>query len=125
MIPITFFINLKLEENERLSAVSRTDEVYISCSVSIPVGSYKTKNGQIGKSWNTLRFLNSFKLSQSLDVLAKMLKKEDFALLKHYFIEICPSNDWTFLCENGFIPIGISIHLKSSIDPYHPRKRLA
>ena len=95
--------NLKLKENERLSAISRTDEVYISFSVSIPVGSYKTKKGQIVKVSNTLRFLDSFQfMSQSLDSLAKTLKKEDFALLKHYFTS--PNNDWTLLCEKRIFP---------------------
>ena len=97
--------NLKLKENERLSAISRTDEVYISFSVSIPVGSYKTKKGQIVKVSNTLRFLDSFQfMSQSLDSLAKTLKKEDFALLKHYFTETSPNNDWTLLCEKRIFP---------------------
>ena len=43
-------------------------------------------------------------MSQSLDSLAKTLKKEDFALLKHYFTETSPNNDWTLLCEKGIFP---------------------
>ena len=79
--------------------------MYISFSVSIPVGFYKTKKGHIVKVLNTLRFLDSFQFkSQSLDSLAKTLKKEDFALLKHYFTKTSPNNDWTLLCEKGFFP---------------------
>ena len=63
------------------------------------------RKGQIVKVSNTLRFLDSFQfMSQSLDSLAKTLKKEDFALLKHYFTETSPNNDWTLLCEKGIFP---------------------
>ena len=74
--------HLSLKTNETLSAISRTDEVYISFSVSISVGSYTGKKGKIVKISIASRFLDSVQfMTQSLDSLAKTLKKEDFALL--------------------------------------------
>ena len=97
--------HLSLKANETLSAISRTDEVYISFSVSIPVGSYTTKKGKIVKISNALRFLDSFQfMTQSLDSLAKTLKKEDFALLKEHFSSVYPQLDWTLFSEKGFFP---------------------
>ena len=73
--------NLTLLSGEKLYAISRTDEMYISCSVSVPVGSYYTKNHKNATDTNNLRFLDSFQfMSQSLDSLAKTLKTDDFLL---------------------------------------------
>ena len=41
---------LKLEENEQLSAISRTEETFISFSVHVPVGSYINKVGVAKKN---------------------------------------------------------------------------
>ena len=65
----------------------------------------QNEKGNIVKVWNTLRFLDKFQfLPQSLDSLAKTLKKTDFALLKHYFTETSPNKDWTLLCQKRFFP---------------------
>lgn len=97
--------NLILKKNEKLSAISRTDEVYISFSITVPVGSYTTKKGKVVKVTNSLRFLDSFQfMAQSLESLAKTLKQEDFHLLRHYFNSTNPQIDWTLLTEKGFFP---------------------
>ena len=94
-----------LKEIEKLSALSRTDEVSISFSITVPVGSYTTKKGKVVKVSNALRFLDSFQfIAQGLDVLAETLKKEDFLLLKDHFTETDPEVDWTLLTEKGFFP---------------------
>ena len=96
---------LSLKANETLSAISRTDEVYISSSVSILVGSYTTKKGKIVKISNAMRFLDSFLvMTQCLHFLAKTLKKEDFALLREHFSSVYPQVHWTLFSEKGFFP---------------------
>ena len=97
--------NLLLKENEKLSAFSRTDEVFISFSITVPVGSYSTKKGKVVKVSNAQRFLDSFQfMAQGLDALAKTLKKKDFLLLKDHFTQTNPDADWTLLTEKGFFP---------------------
>ena len=51
---------LLLKEHEKLFAISRTDEVFISFSITVPVGSYTTKKGKVVKVSHALRFLDSF-----------------------------------------------------------------
>ena len=72
---------------EKLAAVSRTDEICISFSISVPVASYITKIGKTqGKnvqSTNNLSILDSFQfMSQTLESLAETLKADDYNLLK-------------------------------------------
>ena len=95
--------HLNPKANETLSAISRTDEVYISFSVSIPVGSYTTKKTKIVKISNALRLLDSFQFMTESS-LAKTLKKEDFALLRGHFSLVYPQLDWTLFSEKGFFP---------------------
>ena len=69
------------------------------------MGSYTTKKGKVVKVSHALRFLDSFQfMGQSLDALAKTLKKEDFLLLKDHFTQTNPEVDWTLLTEKGFFP---------------------
>ena len=97
--------NLTLLSGEKLSAISRTDETYISFSVSVPVGSYYTKNHKNATITNNLRFLGSFQfMSQSLDSLAKTLKADDFSLLKTFFSSTQPTVDWKLLTRKGHFP---------------------
>lgn len=97
--------NLKLLPGEKLSAISRTDETYISFSISVPVGSYRTKLGKNVTVTNNIRFLDSFQfMSQSLDSLAKTLALDDFKLLQNFFSTNYPSVDWTLLTRKGFFP---------------------
>ena len=97
--------NMTLLSGEKLSAISRTDETYISFSVSVPVGFYYTKNQKNATITNNLRFLDSFQfMSQSLDSLAKTLKTEDFSLLKTFFSSTHPTVDGKLLTRKGHFP---------------------
>ena len=97
--------NLKLLPDEKLSAISRTDETYISFSITVPVGSYRTKLGKTVTITNSIRFLDSFQfMSQSLDSLAKTLAQDDFKLLKNFFTATNPAVDWTLLTRKGVFP---------------------
>ena len=99
--------NLTLLSGEKFCAFSRTDETYISFSVSVPVGSYHTKNHKSATITNNLRFLDSFQfMSQSLDSLAKTLKADDFSLLKTFFLRHIRQSivDWKLLARKGHFP---------------------
>ena len=97
--------NLTLLSGEKLSAISRTDKTYISFSVSVPVGSYYTKNHKNATITDNLRFLDSFQfMSQSLDSLAKKLKADVFSLLKTFFSSTHPTVDWKLLTRKGHFP---------------------
>ena len=81
-----------------MSAFSRIDEVFISFSITVHVGSYTTKKDKVVKISNALRFLDSFQfMAQGLDTLAETLKKEDFLLLKDHFTQTNPEV-WTGCC---------------------------
>ena len=97
--------NLTLLYGEKLCAISRTDEVYNSFSVSVHVGSFYTKNHKNATITNNLRFLDSFQfVSQSLDSLAKTLKTDDFPLLKTFFSSTYTTVDWKLLTRESHFP---------------------
>ena len=97
--------NLTLLSSEKLSAISRTDETCISFSVSVPVGSYYTKNHKTATIASNRRFLDRFQfMSQSLDSLAKTLKTDEFSLLKTFFSSTDPTVDWKLLTRKGHFP---------------------
>ena len=78
--------HLKLKVGEKLSAIAKTDDSYISFSINIPVGTYKKQSGQLVKLYQSLRFFDSYQfVSQSVENLAKTLKKGDFFVPKHFF----------------------------------------
>ena len=96
--------HLKLKVGEELSAIAKTDETYISFSINIPVGTYKKQSGQLVKSYQSLRFLDSYQfVSQSLENLAKTLKEDDFFLLKQFFHNV-PDHIFLKLTKKGFFP---------------------
>ena len=70
---------LKLNDGEKLSAIAKNNETYISFSLVIPMERFKSKVGQNAVLHYSLRFLDSFQfMSQSLDSLAKTVDKNDF-----------------------------------------------
>ena len=72
-------IQLKLKVSEELSAIAKTEEIFISLSFNIPVGSYKEKRGNTVKLLQSMRFLDSYQLvSQSLGIHSKTLKLGEF-----------------------------------------------
>ena len=94
---------LKLEISEELSAIAKTNEVFISFSVNNPLGSYRKKYCETVKVFQSMRFLDRYQfVFQSLENLAKTLKTGDFLLLKEF------SNilDQLFceLTQKGFFP---------------------
>ena len=94
--------HLKLKVGEELSAIAKTDQIYISFSINIPVGTYKKQSGQLVKLYQSLRFLDSYQfVSQSLENLAKTLKKDDFFLLKQIFHNV-PDQTFLKLTQKGF-----------------------
>ena len=71
--------NLLLKENEKVSTISRTDEVFIPFSFTVSVGSYTAKKGKVVNVSNALRFFDSFQfMAQGLDALPKTLTKKTF-----------------------------------------------
>ena len=81
--------NLKLNNGEKLSAIAKNDETYISLSLDVPMERFKSKSGQHIVLYRSLRFLDSFQfMSQSIDTLTKTIDKGDFRLLKAGFPDI-------------------------------------
>ena len=71
-----------LEENEVLSAISRTEETFISFLVQVPVKTYINKCGVEKIVRNEIRFLDSFNfMASGLDSLAQTLQDDDLNLL--------------------------------------------
>ena len=94
----------KLKVGEEMSAIAKTDETYISFSIRIPVGTYKKQSEQLVRLYESLRFLDSYQfVSQSLENLAKTIKKDDFLLLKQFFCNI-PDQQFIKLTQKGFFP---------------------
>ena len=96
--------NLKLKPSEDLTAISKTDETFISFSINVPVGTYKKKCGKIVKLVHSLRFLDSYQfVSQSLESLARTLSQTDFKHLKDGFLGI-PDNLFGKITRKCFFP---------------------
>lgn len=95
---------LKLKDGEKLSAIAKNDETFISFAVDVPMEQFKNKKGRNIVLYHSLRFLDSFQfMSQSLDSLAKTLEIKDFKLLRAGF----PNTDdnlFSKLTQKGFFP---------------------
>ena len=95
---------MKLKPSEDLTAISKTDETFISFSINVPVGTYKKKCGKIVKLVQSLRFLDSYQfVSQSLESLARTLSQTDFKHLKDGFLGI-PDNLFGKITRKCFFP---------------------
>ena len=63
---------LVIETGEKLSAIAKNDENYISFSLDMPMEKFESKKGHDVIQYHSLRFLDSFQfMSQSLYCLAK------------------------------------------------------
>ena len=98
------FKNLRLAANEKLSAISRTDETYTSFSISVKTGEYKNKFNVKVPLYSHIRFLDSFQfMSQGLDNLAKTLHHENFKLSREAFGNL-NDDEFTSVTRKGFFP---------------------
>ena len=96
---------LKLKDNINLSAISRTEETFISFSVQVPIRSYINKCGVERIVRNETRFLDSFsfQLIVSDDSLAQTLQDDDLKLLRHQF-QSYSNSDFRKIRSKGLFP---------------------
>ena len=95
---------LKLKDNEILSAISRTEETFISFSVQVPICSYINKCGVERIVRNEIRFLDSFNfMASGLDSLAQTLQDDDLKLLRHHF-QSYSNSDFRKIRSKGLFP---------------------
>ena len=95
---------LVLEENEILSAISRTEETFISFSVQVPVKTYINKCGVEKIVRNEIRFLDSFNfMASGLDSLAQTLQDGDLKLLRSHFAQYSDA-DFKRIRSKGIFP---------------------
>ena len=98
------FKNLQLAANEKLSAISRTDETYTSFSITVKTGEYKNKFNVKVPLYSHIRFLDSFQfMSQVLDNLAKTLQHENFKLSREAFGNL-NDDEFNSVIRKGFFP---------------------
>ena len=111
---------LKLNDGEKLSAIAKNDETYISFTLDIPMERFKSKAGQNVVLYHSLRFLDSFQfMSQSLDSLAKTVDKSDFKLLRAGFPKI-GDNLFEKLTKKGFFPYNYLDSFEKFNEPFPP-----
>ena len=81
--------SLNVRPGEKLSAVSRTDEVYISFSLRIKFSKYICKDGRHVSLYSENRFLDSFQfMSQSLESLTRTMQTPPLQLLRNKFSDM-------------------------------------
>ena len=96
--------NLKLEEGEELTAISRTEENFISFSVRVPVGTYMDRQGNEKNIKHDIRFLDSLNfMTSGLDSLVKTLDDSDLRLLREEFGYLSDEN-FALIRKKGFFP---------------------
>ena len=96
--------NLKLKPSQNFTAISKTDETFISFSINVPVGTYKKKCGKDVKLVHSFRFFDSYQfVFQSLESLARTLSQTDFKHLKDGFSGI-PDDLFGKITRKCFIP---------------------
>ena len=94
--------SLKLNPKVKLTVVSCTDEIYISFSLHVPIGDYKSKSGAIYPKFEEMRFLDSYRfLPSSLNNFVNSMNENDFRILDHHFKKPDESN---LLKKKGFYP---------------------
>ena len=111
---------LKINDGEKLSAIAKNDETYMSFSLDIPMARFKSKVGQNVVLYHSLRFLDSFQfMSQSLHSLATTVGKSDFKLLKAGF-PIIGDNPFEKLTKKGFFPYNYWDSFEKLNEPFPP-----
>ena len=81
--------SLIVRPGQKLSAISRTDEVYISFSLRNKFSEYICKDGRYVPLYSEIRFLDSFQfMSQSLESLAKTIQTSSLQLLRNKFSDM-------------------------------------
>ena len=96
--------SLIVRPGEKLSAISRTDEVYISFSLRIKFSEYICKDGRHVPLYSQIRFLDSFQfMSQSLESLAKTMQTSSLQLLRNKFSDMSDF-DFEKIRGKGFSP---------------------
>ena len=81
--------SLIVRPGEKLWAISRTDEVYISFSLLIKFSEYICKDGGYVALYSEIRFLDSFQfMSQSFESLAKTMRTSSLELLRNKFSDM-------------------------------------
>ena len=81
--------SLIVRPGEKISAISRTDEAYISFSLRIKFSEYICKDGRHVPLHSEIRFLDSFQfMSQSLESLAKTMQTSSLQLLRNKFSDM-------------------------------------
>ena len=89
---------------EKLSAISRTDEVYISFSVRTKFSEYICKDGRHVPLYSEIRFLDSFQfMSHSLESRAKTIQTSSLQLLRNKFSDMTEI-DFGRIRGEGFFP---------------------
>ena len=96
---------IKLNNGEKLSAIAKNDETYISFSLDVAMERFKSKSGQLFVLYHSLRFLDSFPLmSQSIHSLGKTNDKWDnLKLLKAGFPNIAEAI-FEKITRKSFVP---------------------
>ena len=112
--------NLKLNNGEKLSAIAKNDETYISFSLDVPMERFKSKSGQHIVLYHSLRFLDSFQfMSQSIDSLAKTIDRGDFRLLKAGF-PVIGEEIFEKLTRKGVFPYNFLDSFEKFNEPFPP-----
>ena len=110
----------KLNAGEKLSAIAKNDETYISFYLDIPIERFKSKLGQNVVLYPSLRFLDSFQImSESLDSLANTVEKIDFRLLRVFSPKRLGCSFREVDSKFFFSRTNVSTLLKSLLSPFH------
>ena len=110
--------NINVLPGEKFSAISRTDEIYISFSLRIKVSEYKRKDGKVVALYSEIRFLDSFQfMSQSLDSLARTMESSSLILLRRKFPHLNDA-DFRKVRGKGYFPYSFLNSFERFSDPF-------
>ena len=110
--------NINVLPGEKFSAISRTDEIYISFSLRIKVSEYKRKDGKVVALYSEIRFLGSFQfMSQSLDSLARTMESSSLILLRRKFSHLNDA-DFRKVRGKGYFPYSFLNSFERFSDPF-------